>query len=88
MMQREAAVDAVFRWTPNEGDEVAAPLVLGSSRPAQSVLERGSPGELLAVDPVISPAPVRVSRASLDWTALATSDDFWAGVFVGDMVSS
>jgi hypothetical protein len=67
---------------------VAPPLALRGSLPAQSALELSSPGKLLAIGPVVGPAPVRVPRASPDWTEPAPNDDFWAGGFVGDIVNS
>jgi len=67
---------------------VAAPLAFGGSLSAQSALGLSSPSKLLAIGPVIGPAPVRVSQAAPDWTESATNDDFWAGVFICDMVNS
>jgi hypothetical protein len=86
--RREAAVDSAFLPALNGGVEVAAPLAFGGPLSAQSALGLSSPSKLLAISPVVGPAPVRAPRAAPDWTESATNDDFWAGVFICDMVNS
>jgi hypothetical protein len=72
----------------NGGGEAAVPLAFGGSLSAQSELELSSPRKLWSIGPVVDLAHVRVPQPSLDWIEPATTDDFWAGVFVGEIVNS
>jgi hypothetical protein len=87
-MRRGAAVEAVFLLTLTGGFEAAVPPAPRGPLPAQPEPQPSSAGNPLAIGPVVRQAPVRVPRASLAWTEPAANDDFWAGVFVGDIVNS
>src|SRR5262249_5999156 len=66
-VQREAAADSVVLMALNGGFEAAVPLALRDSLFAQPALELSSPGQLLAIGPVLGTAPIRVTGASQDW---------------------